>query len=414
MDLMTQLANGELALPLLRPYANRLLGTKTELAEVEVLHAWRKTWAKPRREPRDFLRIYARLQGINADGRAIERRIQGVAVGAADHDAARQLPHRIDWGNVALSYDFLPHDAALPALVKVLSRRACAYSAPAATRERLAGPPDTVELVSYRPGQRAVVRVSRGAVSVFAKLFADRQHESLATRLPALREALQRRTNKNNSTSLELPQLLGHEPSDGAVWLSAVSGRAASDLLVDPATAAESRGRIGAALADWHRLEAPDGLPVVARQQSLIEAQRKLRKLRHEDPASVQVIDALEQRWESMFSRLAASRPTLLHGDVHPDQFLLGCHGQVGICDLDEIALGDVERDLAQGQERLDCDDFLRAWRERSGRDFDATLFRWYLSIAYVDRAYRELTARGRLALPALAQRLRRAVECLP
>lgn len=409
MDLMTRLANNDLALPLLRPFASQLLGPRCELAQVEVLHAWRRTWAKPRAENRDFLRLYARLCGIGTDGAAVEKRIQGIVGSAQENPAVRQLPHRIDWGTVGLSFDFLPNDATLTALRGLLSRRSCAYSVPVGARERLGGPPDAVELLSYRPGERAVVRVSRGNQSVFAKLFAGKQHEELAARLPVLQQDLQRR-----STNLLLPPMLGHEPADGAVWLGAVAGRAAHDLLADDGTARNTSKRIGAALAQWHQLTPPPALATVTRQQVLIEALRKLRKLRHEDQASSPFIDALERRWPEVVSHAPVTAASLIHGDVHPGQFLLGSGDQVGLCDLDEIALGDVERDLAQSQERLPTDDFLHAWRHHAARDFDANLFRWYLSVAFVDRAYRDLTARGRVALPMQAGRLRQAVECLP
>lgn len=409
MDLMTRLANSDLALPILQPHAPQLLEPAARLAAVDVLRAWRRTWAKPAQQHREYLELYFRAAGQTASGRPMQRGIHGVACRPGAAADLHAYPHRIDLREITFCFERLPQDHALPQLSLLLGEHGCAAALPVAAREVLGGAPTDAGLVSFRPGQRAVLRVSRGERSVYAKVFSDHRAVVLAGRLEELQATCLRQED-----APALPRLLGLDRDRRTLWLAELPGRHAGDCLRSEHGASWVGRVLARSLARWHRLAPPAGLTQTARGQWLLEGERKLRKLAVSAPELAAQASELCLRLQKRAPRRDHTALQLIHGDVHPQQFLIDNARRVGICDLDEIALGDPERDLAQSIERIGEHEFLETWQRHASRPLNAGLLRWYLALAHVDRAYRELSSRGQLAADDARRALARAREVLP
>jgi aminoglycoside phosphotransferase (APT) family kinase protein len=408
MDVLNQLADPERALPLLSPHAARLLGPRSTLSRIDVVRAWRRTWAKPAQRHREYLEFYLRLEGRSPAGATRRRSIHGLAALPGALPAGADYSQQLELPTAVLCFEPLPRDRALPQLAALTTRTGCATALPVPARELLGGPPEHVELVSFRPGQRAVLRATRAERSVFGKMFARGAHERQAQQLADLQHLV-----VPGRGQVAVPRLLGHDASLGVLWLSGIAGRSATDWLASPYGSAWVGRVLGEALAHWHRADAPADLPILTPERLMTEAQRKLRKIQHAGWTPAELCGPLLDLLPVRLAQLPHCEPALIHGDVHPGQFLIDNARRVGLCDLDEIALGDPERDLAQLLERMPGGELLESWQRHARRPLRLPILAWYQALSAIDRAYREYSMRGLAARANIEQQLMAASRSL-
>jgi Phosphotransferase enzyme family len=160
-------------------------------------------------EPTDsgYLRGYE-LELALASGKS-ERRLIFVAVEHTVPDVPGIIAVPIDGSTQLASVWLYPADPVLPALRTVTD-----VESVAAVLGSLGIPtiPTAVQVVTYRPGRRAVVRVDSAGPSMFLKIVEPNKAESISERHELFR-----------SSGLPVPRLLGWSP-DGVVAMSGLPG----------------------------------------------------------------------------------------------------------------------------------------------------------------------------------------------
>lgn len=185
-------------------------------------------------------------------------------------------------------------------------------------------------LISHRAERRAVVRQADGA---YVKVVRPERVAELArsSRLVA-------------GAHVRVPEVVGVDARRGVVTSAALPGRTLHALLGDrsPGSAARALAaahEVGRALAALHAAPLPPGVQVHDAQAELGVLQRWLQLGRAHGvlPASVAPPELAS----------AATRPVLVHRDLHDKQVLVDARGGVGLLDFDLAAAGEPALDLA-------------------------------------------------------------------
>lgn len=215
---------------------------------------------------------------------------------------------------------------------------------PAGVDRRLTGLARTLadpgmELISHRPGRRAVVRGP-----------ADRLDGCTYTKVvrPSRVASLAERAHQAAALDLRTPAVLAVDEWAGSVTTSAVPGTGLNAVLTTP-DAARACHATGAELARLHRQPIPDGLPIHDLQAELDVLDRWLAWADHFD-APAPFAGRLNKPYDTLrtqtFDGPAGDvRPVLLHRDFHDGQVLVD-GDRVGLIDFDLMAVGDPALDL--------------------------------------------------------------------
>lgn len=215
---------------------------------------------------------------------------------------------------------------------------------PAARREllqrMLPGHPElhgaALEPLRYKPERRFVAAIEGdGGERAVLKAYATGWHRASAAA-----------KGISSGGALRVPKRLGRSRRRHVVALEWLPGRALSELAAAPGQPpdglAGAARRTGEAVAELHRRR-----PRHLREPDTTDGQR----LRAAAEAAAGCCPELAGRLERLSERLA---PTLapaggaaIHGDLAPDQVIVGEGGQVAIVDLDQAAIGDPAADLA-------------------------------------------------------------------
>lgn len=244
----------------------------------------------------------------------------------------------------------VPHDPFLPGLAALFDGGRCERllddlgCEPGTTSRRIA---------AYRPGRRAVVRLRRGATSVFVKVVRPDRAERL------------HRHHVAAESCLPVPRSLGFDAATGLVVLQALPGTTLRSGL--------TRGvRPGAGAL----LEVLDLLPLPPERQRSAGWRSSsfgplLRRLR---PDLADRISALEEANRS--AEEAFDGPLVpVHGDFHEAQLLVAGRRITGVLDIDTLAVGHRIEDLATMIGHLST--LARSRRDRSAIErYAATLLR--------------------------------------
>ncbi len=227
----------------------------------------------------------------------------------------------------------VPEDERLPALSVLLEPAGASESARRALGVR-SFRFDDVELLSYVPRRRAVVRCT-GSPDVVAKAGRMRDEGDCHRRQLWL--------HHHPGRAFRLARPLGHDPLLGVRYEQAVPGASVEHLLatadLDSLVAAAAE-----AIAGLHRAPAPPGAPRIGAGDLLAHLTEKtLTRL-------TETLPPLAPRLEALVDRLretapASGRVVTLHGDFHPANLLIDPDGAVFV-DLDNLAVGPAERDL--------------------------------------------------------------------
>jgi Ser/Thr protein kinase RdoA (MazF antagonist) len=194
--------------------------------------------------------------------------------------------------------------------------------------EQILGAPVMLEELKHKRGRRRTLRARGAERTAIVKLYASDRTELVAARIGALADG---------PPEPAVPRLLAIEPALHMVVLSHVPGRPLREALLTADTAACRRA--GEALGAWHRAwrscsPAPLRGHTPERELELLE-----RRAEGMAPAVAGAVRAaareLGEPWPV---------PTVVHRDLYEEQVLLG--DQVGLIDLDDVALGPPELDL--------------------------------------------------------------------
>ena len=240
----------------------------------------------------------------------------------------------VETGDLAVGLLRYPEDPALPGLRTATSAHAVAA--------RLGVPARAVRLVvrSYRPGRRAVVHVrvgERGAdepgFERYLKVVPPGELASVAGRIAAL------------DGHVPVPKLVEVWPEDGALVLTALTGRTIRDVLLAGDRPAVDALPDGLALMDLlDRLPAP-----VAGPAGSVARGPVARAAGHAGLLAA-VLPGERERLEALVERLGKPSRTgplvMTHGDLHEAQLLVDGNRVVGVLDVDGAGPGRRVNDL--------------------------------------------------------------------
>jgi Ser/Thr protein kinase RdoA (MazF antagonist) len=240
-----------------------------------------------------------------------------------------------------------------------------------ALRRRLAellGGEVTLEELKHKPGRRLTLRAHAGGRTAIVKVYASDRAAVVAARVRAIAVA---------GGEPQVPHVLHVDPELHLVVLSEVEGTPLSGPLLEGDLKAPARA--GAALGAWHRRW--EGVrPVPLADHS---AERELDILWRQ---AAKVPAALASRVRAAAAGLNAGWHStgVVHRDLYEEQILVG--HSVGLIDLDDVALGPPELDIANLIAHLELlalrsgrslddgtDALLGAYREH-GLELDAAL----------------------------------------
>lgn len=222
------------------------------------------------------------------------------------------------------------------------------------------------DLVVHRPERRAVVRGAEG----YTKVVRPRRAVELADRMRSAAAI----------PEVHAPEVLDVDEDSGTIRLSTLPGRTLHDLLAD---APPDGGHLGTvALAVGHAVRAlhdaspPTGLPghdVAAEAASSTTLLRLARRHRALPEATLARLSGDISRASGSLAAVGAPhRPALIHRDLHDKQLLVetGSDGaiEVGILDVDMLALGDPALDLGNVLAHLDLR-VQQGWTTRAAAD---------------------------------------------
>ena len=216
-----------------------------------------------------------------------------------------------------------PFDPVLTDLTAMVTPRLAARELAA-----LVGGDPTLEVVAYRPTERAVVRVRGPEREVYVKVVPAAATAALVERHTALA-----------SVGLPVPRVLAR--GDGWIAMEALHGTTLRDRLKSGSSALPSPDRYGELLDSLAAVDVPDARPVRSR---LDDAPHHARMLATVLPAERERIDELITRLAEMpmERRLVGT----VHGDLHEAPLVVDDHLVTGLIDIDDVGPGDPLDDI--------------------------------------------------------------------
>jgi Ser/Thr protein kinase RdoA (MazF antagonist) len=303
-----------------------------------------------------------------------------------------------------------PHDPALPHLPSLLARGG------AATVLGTRGPA-RAELLRYRPGKRATLRLAApGRDAVVAKVYHDpAKAATVALEARALQSAV----------LAERPAVLRLAPparaASGLAGTAVVLQREVRGTPLDALLAGSARAFAGAgpgaravagvhlaaaALAELHRLPALSGRarPVARELDRFVLRADRVATL---DPGLGRDLRELAARLADLDRRMPPGRTGLVHGDCKPGQFLLRDRTAV-LLDLDHCGSGEQAGDVGtflatlrqHGLAELGAE-FLDGYREHRSGETELARIRWHEAVALERKALRAFARAPRSPVPA-------------
>ncbi len=224
-----------------------------------------------------------------------------------------------------------PADPSLPALAQLVD--------PGRVTPPLLSGAFDVTVVRYQPEVSATLRYDsaggpgRAPVTVFAKALAVDP-----TAMGARHDQLWRQSRPG----LRIAQPLGADPELRVLWTLGVPGEPVR-VGANVACAADLARRVATIVAALHDSARPEDREI-RWEDCLAEGRKKAAKLGDALPRCRSAVDTIAPRDASFGIGAPAA---LVHGDLHLDQFVDGAGGPV-LVDLDSVAAGDAELDLAE------------------------------------------------------------------
>lgn len=376
------------------------------------LYTHYKTYLKASSREKDTLSVCYRMNGIDEDGNAEHRMLYSkvylhghsrdayatlcTAGMATARNQAFYVPEldAITW--------LFPNDPQLPQLLELTDVRRVVQHLPYQALA-IAGPHELshveVEVVHYRPETRCTLRYvlhfnkdgRQQRFTVFGKTFADDLGGEVLQRMwhcwslaPEL--------------ALRVAQPLGYSPAVRTVWQQGVDGRSPL-VTVSAKNNSTPYAAIGRSLAALHQ-STYSVSDVICSSARLHDARKKVRKLSRAFPELTTSLESVLHQCTNEYETLPPTRRTLLHGDLHPRQFLI-VDEQVVMFDFDEFTSGDPAQDLANFLVDLclDCPNgevrsrlahaFLSAYQTQVSWAVSEARIAWHARIQLLNKAYR-------------------------
>ncbi|MAT04967.1 MAG: hypothetical protein CL424_07990 [Acidimicrobiaceae bacterium] len=193
----------------------------------------------------------------------------------------------------------------------------------------------SLEVVAYRPTERAVVRASGRRGEVYVKLVP-----------PASVEHLARRHDVLSAAGLPVPRVVA--TGRGWVAMEALSGTTLRDRLKGggPLPPAAALGDLIARLAEIDPVALHDVVGGGPTRSRLDDAPHHAAMLATVLPAERQRMTAIVERLTSATSPVNRAVATV-HGDLHEGQVVVDDDGVIGLLDIDDVGPGDPLDDVA-------------------------------------------------------------------
>ncbi|WP_194419732.1 phosphotransferase family protein [Microbacterium abyssi] len=288
------------------------------------------------REPDEDMRMLASALDLDVDAIAFHSRepLGGGSVTGAQVDAGEPLLYYVDTSGLPVPAETglvaradegeptvriwqHPSDPHLPGLAPVAFHHAAQT-----LLARLGIVTDAVpELVAYRPGRRAVLRIQASAGPVWLKVVRPSRVERIVRAGTAVAAA-----------GLPVPAVHGWS-GEGLIVMADAAGVPAQDVEWDPQQLLDEVGVLRSALAraDWdHR-----GAGTAARLEWYES---------HAGPRASEILTAARRLLDA---GPGPASPTVIHGDLHFGQLFLEDRRISGLIDVDTLALGDAAEDSA-------------------------------------------------------------------
>ncbi len=199
----------------------------------------------------------------------------------------------------------------------------------------IVGARPAVEVVAYRPTERAVVRLTG----------ADGRATYLKVLPPAQLPALVERHQRLHDAGLSVPEVLAVDADRGIAVLRALPGTTLRERIKDDLPGWPTAAAIADLVGHIHRTD-PDGLGI--RSGRVADAIGHAQLVATVVPGLEPSLDALTGRVADEAGAVAARSGALVHGDLHEGQLVVDPTGAVtGLLDVDDIAAGDPVDDLA-------------------------------------------------------------------
>lgn len=306
-----------------------------------VLHSWQLDHVdhRPGRSTKALYRTMVTWPELDGPDAAAREELFGASahIGEREKDlyVAEQTLVMTD-GDINVRVWRYPHDPWLPMLPQV-----CYPDVVGRTLHDLGialGPdpraPIAIDVVSYRPGRRAVLRASQGGSAVFLKVMQPHRSEEIVDRHQRLLSA-----------GVPVPEVLAHH--DGLVVLRELPGRPLSRAVVDEGVAACSAQDLVALLDRLPASLYP--LPLRPPWTDSVEFYAGI--VSSSVPALAPRLDALvraiREGLAAMERRMDVRPHDVVHGDFYEAQVFVQDGRVVGLLDIDTVGPGRRADDLA-------------------------------------------------------------------
>lgn len=301
----------------------------------------------------------------------------------------------------------LPNDPQLPQLATLLGAGAAGVF-PWAALGLAPGGADRldVELLRYEPEHRATLRyrtrpdAGSAAHEVYVKTFRDDRARDIYAHF----NHFARRADADAQAPL-VARPLAHDAAtrtvwqaaaSGAPWLPCVVGRPGADGAAAAAHAAAATRSAAHALATLHATPLVPSARARTAAHWVAEAKRREQKIARAVPRLAALAGSVAAAIGAGAGRVAARRPSLIHGDFHPDQLWLH-EGRIVLFDFDEFALGDPMEDVAEFVIKLEqagahasvVRGFVDAYVAAAPDRFDGPSLAWHLAVQSLLQASR-------------------------
>ncbi len=192
-----------------------------------------------------------------------------------------------------------------------------------------------LEVVAYRPTERAVVRVTAD----------DGRRVYVKAVPPAAVPPLVERHARLSGAGLPVPEVLAAAEDEGLVVLAERPGTTFRDRIKTDLPGWPEPAEIGALVL---RLRDVDPCGLGTRQGRVADALGHARLLCAVAPSLGEPLDALCRRFRTALPRVRDRSTGVVHGDLHEGQLIVAADGTItGLLDVDDVGLGDPVDDLA-------------------------------------------------------------------
>jgi aminoglycoside phosphotransferase len=189
------------------------------------------------------------------------------------------------------------------------------------------GEAPTLEVVVYRPTERAVVRATGPLGQIYVKVLPPSKRESVELRHHVLADG-----------GLPVARILTSGP--GWLAMTALAGTTLRDRLKDSSTKLLSPERITELLRSLADIQIDGASPARSR---LIDAP-------HHAAMITTVLPELKDRLDDLIGRLGSPLPRVptssIHGDLHESQLVVDDSAVIGLLDIDDVGPGDALDDV--------------------------------------------------------------------